>query len=60
MHVRVLVTAATGFVGHALGLDLVAAGHEVSALSRSQSLASGGFVHRFGDLDAAFADLTRS
>ena len=35
MQVRVLVTGATGFLGHALTLDLVAAGHEVSALSRS-------------------------
>ena len=32
---KVLVTGATGFVGHALTLDLVAAGYEVSALSRS-------------------------
>ena len=31
---RVLVTGATGFLGHALTLDLVAAGHDVSALSR--------------------------
>ena len=35
MQVRVLVTGATGFLGHSLTLDLVAAGHEVSALSRS-------------------------
>ena len=32
---KVLITGATGFLGHALTLDLVAAGHEVSALSRS-------------------------
>lgn len=32
---NILVTGATGFLGRALTFDLVAAGHEVSALSRS-------------------------
>lgn len=32
---KILVTGATGFVGRALTHDLVAAGHDVSALSRS-------------------------
>jgi uncharacterized protein len=32
---KVLVTGATGFLGYALTLDLVASGHDVSALSRS-------------------------
>jgi NAD dependent epimerase/dehydratase family len=42
VQMKVLVTGATGFLGHALTLDLLAAGHEASALSRSANAGDAG------------------
>jgi nucleoside-diphosphate-sugar epimerase len=53
--VHVFVTGASGFIGRAVVADLVAAGHEVTGLARSEASASlvkdlGAAVHP-GDLD---------
>lgn len=53
--VHVFVTGASGFIGRAVVADLIAAGHEVTGLARSDASASvitdlGAAVHR-GDLD---------
>jgi nucleoside-diphosphate-sugar epimerase len=53
--VHVFVTGASGFIGRAVVAELIAAGHEVTGLARSDAAASvvadlGAAVHR-GDLD---------